>query len=829
MRFVPKSCFCCSILLSELGSYMKSVGKSTRKFFHYFLCIGFRSVQQQVVSLSVGHEHHTLFATFHFVVGHLSLWAKEFILFPVSLLSPLLYIVQIIREGVAYSFGSKAKLLVGYEEVRPVKRKLNARLSPPVAKRRQKMIHATSNNENQISLTSCAAKCSSIFWKWLFPLLGVLLLSIIFYRQYPGFVDSMIGSTELFNKIQQNFSDGWKQKMVYSLNFVLWYASYLLSAAFHFLRNIVLYPARLQDAVIHLYVDSVDAKAMTNAFSYDFLCRIPSELYNFGEFSVVIVFEKISLLGSSICDIIQQMFTILEWIRIDHISEKITDICLFLWKLPGFVVQILLTSPSYFSTYITQPVSFVNQKAESVNSVEDFNRQETEWDLRHLKHEMELLEQKVLQLRRERELEKDRYSNMQKALRLVNESPATFAAEILNESSFVSDELYQHKNQDFSNSVADLKESYDDELGKRFLVIERRLMERLDTLSKKVENELAKKITLFSEQSFIERSALSNVTAPSEFPSAVENLRTEFEEIRREKKTKIAQQAYPIISGGLKRSDDLSIIKNELSTKIKDDIEKELSLSWNRFKKVSHEDRETFRVEIMKLVEKQSAALFTKHTAEKSASAETNLRSALELSESDIAVIKKMITDALDTYDADKTGKVDYALESSGASVVSTRCTEQYKENSRLESIFGIPLWYSSYSPRAVIQHRSLAAGECWAFRGRGYLTIKLSHPIYVTEVSYEHLHSTLHPDGVLRSAPKLFQVYSYKAVDNLTSKSLIGQYEYNINGRALQTFLAQKALNTPISVVELVVLSNWDSDYTCLYRFRVHGRKAYV
>lgn len=26
-----------------------------------------------------------------------------------------------------------------------------------------------------------------------------------------------------------------------------------------------------------------------------------------------------------------------------------------------------------------------------------------------------------------------------------------------------------------------------------------------------------------------------------------------------------------------------------------------------------------------------------------------------------------MITDALDTYDADKTGKVDYALESSGS------------------------------------------------------------------------------------------------------------------------------------------------------------------
>ncbi|VDO74455.1 unnamed protein product [Onchocerca flexuosa] len=38
---------------------------------------------------------------------------------------------------------------------------------------------------------------------------------------------------------------------------------------------------------------------------------------------------------------------------------------------------------------------------------------------------------------------------------------------------------------------------------------------------------------------------------------------------------------------------------------------------------------------------------------------------------------------------------------------------------------------------------------------------------------------------------------------------------------------LLQSDFNTPVSIVELVVQSNWDSDYTCLYRFRVHGRKA--
>ncbi|VDK56022.1 unnamed protein product [Gongylonema pulchrum] len=195
----------------------------------------------------------------------------------------------------------------------------------------------------------------------------------------------------------------------------------------------------------------------------------------------------------------------------------------------------------------------------------------------------------------------------------------------------------------------------------------------------------------------------------------------------------------------------MNLLKIELKNKIKDDLEKGLSSSLSRFEKASQEERGEFRAEIMRMVENRVVSLFASHLAERGDThAKSSVSSIPGLSESDFLIIKRMITDALDKYDADKTGKVDYALESA----------ERYKENSRLESIFGIPLWYSSYSPRAVIQHRPLAAGECWAFRGKGYLTIKLSHPIYVTEVSYEHMHSTLHPEGVLRSAPKHFQIY---------------------------------------------------------------------
>lgn len=41
--------------------------------------------------------------------------------------------------------------------------------------------------------------------------------------------------------------------------------------------------------------------------------------------------------------------------------------------------------------------------------------------------------------------------------------------------------------------------------------------------------------------------------------------------------------------------------------------------------------------------------------------------------------VRKIVRQALNKYDADKTGLVDHALESAGGSIVSTRCTEEYQ------------------------------------------------------------------------------------------------------------------------------------------------------
>ena len=98
-----------------------------------------------------------------------------------------------------------------------------------------------------------------------------------------------------------------------------------------------------------------------------------------------------------------------------------------------------------------------------------------------------------------------------------------------------------------------------------------------------------------------------------------------------------------------------------------------------------------------------------------------------------------------------------------GASILSTRCTIQYNENSRTQKLFGISIWHLSYSPRSVIQRRGYgtSAGECWAYYGgHGFLTIGLSNRINVTAVSYEHMPLELSPDGHIKTSPKEFLVW---------------------------------------------------------------------
>ncbi|KAM6155807.1 SUN domain-containing protein 1 [Rhynchocyon petersi] len=187
------------------------------------------------------------------------------------------------------------------------------------------------------------------------------------------------------------------------------------------------------------------------------------------------------------------------------------------------------------------------------------------------------------------------------------------------------------------------------------------------------------------------------------------------------------------------------------------------------------------------------------------------------------AQARVIVNNALKLYSQDKTGMVDFALESGGGSILSTRCSETYETKTALISLFGIPLWYFSQSPRVVIQP-DIYPGNCWAFRGsQGYLVVRLSMTIYPDTFTLEHIPKALSPTGNITSAPKDFAVYGLES-EYQEEGLLLGQFSYNQDGESLQMFHTLKP-EKAFQIVELRIFSNWGHpEYTCLYRFRVHG-----
>lgn len=184
-----------------------------------------------------------------------------------------------------------------------------------------------------------------------------------------------------------------------------------------------------------------------------------------------------------------------------------------------------------------------------------------------------------------------------------------------------------------------------------------------------------------------------------------------------------------------------------------------------------------------------------------------------------------IVTNAIKLYSEDRTGMVDYALESGGGSIISTRCSESFNTKTALLSLFGLPLWYFSQSPRVVIQPE-VHPGNCWAFKGStGYIVVGLSMKIVPTAFTLEHVAKSLSPTGNISSAPREFNVYGLDD-EQQEEGQLLGEYIYEEDGDSLQTFPVSDEVSSGFQIIEMRVLSNWGNpEYTCVYRFRVHGK----
>lgn len=189
-----------------------------------------------------------------------------------------------------------------------------------------------------------------------------------------------------------------------------------------------------------------------------------------------------------------------------------------------------------------------------------------------------------------------------------------------------------------------------------------------------------------------------------------------------------------------------------------------------------------------------------------------------------VATPAKMVEKAVAKYHADRTGKPDYALQSSGGYVVRVRCTQVYSKTTAKFYLFGLPLPWDVFNGPDTIIKPGVMPGECWAFEGSyAQVTLHLATKIKVTGFSIEHSPRELSLHGHILSAPKQFSVWALDSEED-ENPVFLGRFTFLDNGESLQEFEAMEYDKT-IDLVELKVESNHGHpEYTCLYRFRVYG-----
>lgn len=81
-----------------------------------------------------------------------------------------------------------------------------------------------------------------------------------------------------------------------------------------------------------------------------------------------------------------------------------------------------------------------------------------------------------------------------------------------------------------------------------------------------------------------------------------------------------------------------------------------------------------------------------------------------------------------------------------------------------------------------------------------------------------------------LQPTPRIGRAVSQGFDEDLQQEgTLLGQFTYDQDGEPIQTFYFQAPTMASYQVVELRILTNWGHpEYTCIYRFRVHGEPAH-
>jgi SUN domain-containing protein 1/2 len=223
-------------------------------------------------------------------------------------------------------------------------------------------------------------------------------------------------------------------------------------------------------------------------------------------------------------------------------------------------------------------------------------------------------------------------------------------------------------------------------------------------------------------------------------------------------------------------------------------------------------------------------------------------------------LIGHLVDTAMSRHSKDSIAKADFALHSGGAVVIPslTSDTHEIRPQGVRQHVIGYLTGhgYALGRPPITALHHETHIGHCWPFKGdQGQLGVTLSRIVRVEEISIDHVARDIAWD--MTSAPREMEVWGLvEGTSNLAKaaaldaarteageeiptqpRSLphsaryvrIAQFEYDAEApNAVQTFPVDeevRKMGMDFGIVVLRVLSNWGQEFTCLYRFRVHGQ----
>ncbi|XP_070623210.1 SUN domain-containing protein 3-like isoform X1 [Erythrolamprus reginae] len=189
--------------------------------------------------------------------------------------------------------------------------------------------------------------------------------------------------------------------------------------------------------------------------------------------------------------------------------------------------------------------------------------------------------------------------------------------------------------------------------------------------------------------------------------------------------------------------------------------------------------------------------------------------------------IEKILKKLEQRLDEDVVQMTDFALQSTGASIVQSRTTRSYHYLGWTYSWKSFIIFPFVKSPDIILQP-SYHPGNCWSFPGnQGETLIRLAKEIIPTAVTIQHISKKISPTDEISSAPKEFAIYGLKAEEEKQG-TFLGQFTYDVEGFLIQTFQLKNESPELIKYIKLKVISSWGHPkYTCIYRLRVHGNPS--